>query len=177
MSGTKFSTKNMSTKARDLAISAHGDQKYGMHPYYIHLDAVAKIVAEYGETAEIIAYLHDVVEDTNIQLSEIEAKFGRLISEAVDILTDEPGKTRKERKAKSYAKMARVSGHAEIALVVKAADRLANMRACLDYNNMELLAMYKSEYPAFKEAVFRPNLCNEIWVELESILTEAKHER
>lgn len=159
----------MKTEARDFAIAAHGDQKYGRHPYYVHLDAVAKIAAGYGETAEIIAYLHDVVEDTNVVLSEIEDKFGWLVSEAVGILTDEPGKNRKERKAKTYAKMARVSGHAEIALVVKAADRLANMRACLDDNNKELLAMYKAEHATFKEAVYRPNACNEIWSELESI--------
>lgn len=159
----------MKAEARDFAVRAHGDQKYGRHPYWVHLDSVAKIALKYGDTAEIIAYLHDVVEDTHVQLSEIEAKFGKLVSDAVGILTDEPGKDRKERKAKTYAKMARVSGDTEIALIVKAADRLANIRTCVAEGNKELLAMYKAEHAIFKEAVYRPNACNEIWLELENI--------
>ncbi len=159
----------MKEQARNFAITSHGDQKYGSHPYSVHLDAVAKIARPYGKTAEVIAYLHDVVEDTGVTVEEIEAQFGSLVANAVAILTDEPGDNRKERKSATYAKMAKVTGEAEIALVVKAADRLANMRACVADNNNDLLAVYKSEYPVFRKSVSRPNACNEIWSELESI--------
>jgi (p)ppGpp synthase/HD superfamily hydrolase len=157
----------MNLNAREFAIAAHGNQMYGVHPYSVHLDAVASIARKYGETAEVVAYLHDVVEDTEVKLEEIEVKFGCLISKCVSILTDEPGQNRKKRKSKTYAKMALVKGEESLALLVKAADRLANMRASISGNNYNLVEMYKSEYPAFKSSVYRKYLCEEIWRELD----------
>jgi guanosine-3',5'-bis(diphosphate) 3'-pyrophosphohydrolase len=165
----KNQEENMNLKAREFAINAHGDQMYGTHPYSFHLDAVATIAKKYGETAETIAYLHDVVEDTKVTLAEIEREFGALVANCVAILTDEPGQNRKERKAKTYAKMAKVSGEENIALLVKAADRLANMRASVSDKNHKLIETYKSEYPVFKPAVYRKDLCEEIWQELDAL--------
>lgn len=159
----------MRSKARNFALDAHGDQKYGDLPYSVHLDEVANIVKPYGETAEMVAYLHDVVEDTNVTVKEIGAIFGDLISECVQILSDEPGETRKIRKSATYKKMAKVEGDQCLALLVKAADRLANMRACIRIEDERLLNLYKSEYEVFRNSVYRPNLCDEIWVELEAI--------
>ena len=96
--------------ARDFAIDAHGEQKYGARPYHVHLDAVAELASAYGETAQVVAYLHDVVEDTPVALSAIEGRFGKFVAGCVAILTDEPGETREERKRKTYLKMAKVSG-------------------------------------------------------------------
>jgi len=159
----------MIEQARNFAITSHKDQKYGSHPYSYQLDAVAKLVRPFGETTEVIAYLHDVVEDTTITIEQIELQFGKLVANAVAILTDESGANRKERKAKTYVKMANVVGDSEIALTVKAADRLANMRACVLENNVRLLAVYNSEYPVFRKSVFRPDACDEIWSELETL--------
>lgn len=159
----------MNTKARDFAIAAHKNQMYGVHPYSYHLDAVASIVRKYGEAAEVVAYLHDVVEDTDVSLDEIEKQFGSLVARCVAILTDEPGKDRKERKSKTYAKMAKVTGEKNLALLVKAADRLANVRASVADKNNKLIEMYKSEYSVFKSAVYRDGLCEEIWHELETL--------
>ncbi len=161
----------MKTKAREFALKHHGEQKYGEHPYVVHLDAVAELVQQYGEPAVVIAYLHDVVEDTDVRLRDIEKEFGRLIADCVAVLTDEPGEDRKERKAKTYAKMARVCGETEIALLVKAADRLANMRACVADKKERLLRVYEVEYLVFKEAVYRPGICDEIWAELAELNT------
>ncbi|MCW5201811.1 HD domain-containing protein [Desulfobulbus sp. US4] len=162
----------MITKAREFALKHHGEQKYGEHPYVVHLDAVAELVQQYGETAVVIAYLHDVVEDTDASLHDIKKEFGGLIADCVAVLTDEPGGDRKERKGKTYSKMARVCGETEIALLVKAADRLANMRACVADKKERLLKVYKAEYPVFKEAVYRPGMCEEIWVELTGLAGE-----
>ena len=140
----------MMEEAREFAVRRHGDQKYGDHPYSVHLDAVARISKDYGDTAGTIAYLHDVVEDTDVTVSEIELKFGKLVADCVAILTDEPGKNRKERKSKTYAKMAAVSGETQIALIVKAADRLANMRSCVAANHQRLLSVYKKEHSVFR---------------------------
>ncbi|WP_372741976.1 HD domain-containing protein [Neptunomonas sp.] len=160
---------DMKKKARDFAIRAHGDQMYGSLPYTAHLDAVAMIVKEYGEAAEVIAYLHDVVEDTDVGIDEIASEFGAFVSDCVAIVTDEPGKSRKERKIKTYRKMARVSGEEELALLVKAADRLANVRSCMAGGNARLMATYRSEFPVFKESAYREQLCDEIWSELHKI--------
>jgi len=52
----------MEHKARTFAIQHHDKQKYGEHPYAVHLDAVAAIAKPFGAVAVTIAYLHDVVE-------------------------------------------------------------------------------------------------------------------
>lgn len=49
-------------QARDVAIAAHGDQRYGTHPYVHHLDAVAAILEPFGTAAQIVGYLHDTIE-------------------------------------------------------------------------------------------------------------------
>ncbi|WP_339136934.1 MAG: HD domain-containing protein [Candidatus Electrothrix sp. GW3-4] len=159
----------MRSKARAFALQHHGEQRYGEHPYVVHLDAVAELVQQYGETAVVIAYLHDVIEDTDVSIRELEEVFGPLVADCVTVLTDEPGKDRQERKEKTYRKMAQINGATEIALVVKAADRLANMRACLTGRKERLLAVYKDEHPVFTKAVFRPGLCDEIWSEFAEL--------
>ena len=159
----------MKSSARKYAIEKHGNQKYGELPYSVHLDAVAAIASEYGDGAQVVAYLHDVVEDTDTTIQDIEDEFGSVVAGCVEILTDEPGANRKERKEKTYKKMAEVTGELELALIVKAADRLANINACIAGNNFDLLAMYKSEQPVFKRSVYRPKLCDSIWNKIELI--------
>ena len=158
------------TKAREFAIKAHKDQLYGQEPYIYHLDMVVGILAEYGQQAQIIGYLHDTVEDTETSLYEIEVEFGKSVAQAVGILTDEPGDTREYRKKLTYTKMAKVKGFAEVALAVKAADRLANLRCCLDWNRQDKLQMYRNEHKIFRAAVFRKDLCDPIWKEIDSIM-------
>lgn len=159
----------MTSKAREFAIKAHGEQKYGEFPYSVHLDEVATIAKPYGESAEIVAYLHDVIEDTSVTKNEIESIFGSLVARCVQILSDEPGDTRKIRKAATYKKMAEVGGEENLALLVKAADRLANMRACIRIKDEGFLDLYKSENTVFKKAAYRDNLCDEIWMEIDVI--------
>lgn len=160
----------MEEHAREFALERHGDQKYGEQPYSVHLDEVARISSSYGSKATVIAYLHDVVEDTETTLDEIRTVFGEFVSNCVSILTDESGINRKARKHKTYKKMAAVSGREELALLVKAADRLANLRASNAQNNQKKLDLYKNEHAVFKESVYRPDLCEPIWDEIERII-------
>ncbi len=160
----------MTKRAREFAIEAHRDQRYGEYPYSVHLDEVASIARPYGENAEIIAYLHDVIEDTDVTAKEIEVMFGGLVSRCVQILSDEPGETRKIRKAATYKKMAAISGDENLALLVKAADRLANMRACIRIKDQDFLNLYISEHEVFKKSAYRLNLCEGLWSELEKIV-------
>ena len=157
-------------EARAFALAAHGDQRYGTHPYSHHLDAVAAILEPYGKTAQIVGYLHDTLEDTSATRAEVARRFGEHVADCVDILTDEPGPDRKSRKTLTYAKMSKVEGDTSLALIVKVADRLANVRACRDHDNHDMLAKYRNEHGAFRPAVHRPGLCDDLWDALERLL-------
>lgn len=160
----------MKDKARAFAVNAHGSQQYGERPYVYHLDAVASLLNPFGETAVVLGYLHDVVEDTPVTLEQVQAEFGELVASCVALLTDETGVNRRERKARTYAKLAEVSGVLEIALTVKVADRLANVKACVADGKTGLLNMYRSEHGAFRRAAFRVGNCDTLWFELDSLL-------
>lgn len=152
-----------SQQAREFAVMAHDGQTYGPdESYMVHLDAVAELVGN-DETIKTIAYLHDIVEDTPVPLSEILLRFGPFVTECVDLLTDVPGVNRKERKAASHAKLAKVDIVLYKALVVKVADRVANVEACVRKGNKGLLQMYRQEQDAFKSAAYRPGLCDNLW--------------
>lgn len=155
--------------ARIFAKAAHGEQKYGDEPYMVHLDAVAGILAPYGKTAQIVGYLHDTVEDTAVTCHNIMDHFGAHVATVVDLVTDCEGQNRKERKAKTNRKLASVTPEYHAALVVKAADRLANVRASAK-GNKGLLSMYRKEHAAFKDAVYREGLAPELWEELDRLL-------
>lgn len=150
--------------ARAVAVTAHADQRYGLDPYSVHLDAVATLVRPYGPYAVIVAYLHDAAEDTPLEFGQIAGMFGTFVAECVQLLTDEGGHNRAARKAATNAKLAGVGEPHHLALVVKAADRLANVRAGGKAD------MYRKEHAAFRAACFREGLCPELWAELDSLL-------
>ena len=160
----------MLDEARAFALTAHGSQMYGDRPYAFHLEAVVSLLSGYGTDAQIVGYLHDVIEDTRVTEDEVLARFGRRIAECVSLLTDSPGASRAERKAGTYARLATVSGPAELALVVKAADRLANVRSCLVDQYHGLLEVYRQEHPSFRRAAYREDLCEPLWRELDALL-------
>jgi guanosine-3',5'-bis(diphosphate) 3'-pyrophosphohydrolase len=159
------------TRARNFAVAAHGDQKYGDQPYVAHLDAVVQILAPFGEQAQVAGYLHDVVEDTAVSLQTIRDEFGSEIADCVALLTDEPGSNRKERKRLTNKKLSAVGADRQLALFVKAADRLANVRQSAQEKSGSKLEMYRREHSAFREAAYRPRLCDEIWEEMDRIFS------
>jgi len=81
-------------RARQFATEAHQriDQrrKYTNQPYQEHLKAVAELVAEVTDDAEMIAaaWLHDTVEDTPATFGDLERAFGRDVRDLVAQLTD-----------------------------------------------------------------------------------------
>ena len=70
-------------KARDFANQHHGEQRYGDRPYAYHLDAVVTLLEPYGESAQVIGYLHDVVEDTVVTQEQML----EVLNSVLDILT------------------------------------------------------------------------------------------
>ena len=171
--------------SREFAIRAHGSQKYGEHPYVVHLDEVADLVlfeclqtTFAGESASAlaldavpVAYVHDVLEDTKVTSAEIESKLGKTVAVCANLLADPPGENRRERKALLHARLAKLELPVlidRIVLVVKACDRLANVRRSAS-GNPSLLKMYREEAEAFSAAVRRPGLCQRVWKELDSL--------
>lgn len=104
--------------AMDFAILAHDGQKnkYSGEPYIMHVLRVFRKVRDnlYGEDAQMIALLHDVVEDTDVTLSEIGHRFGPVIMTGVDAMTKRAGETNED-----YYHRVSVN---ELARVVKIAD-------------------------------------------------------
>ena len=77
--------------ARELAFAQHEGQydKLGQ-PYIFHVESVAKGVAHLGAEYETIAWLHDIVEDTDTTLDDIELQFGARVRRKVDAITQRP---------------------------------------------------------------------------------------
>jgi guanosine-3',5'-bis(diphosphate) 3'-pyrophosphohydrolase len=116
--------------AYDLAAAAHAGQtrKDDGSPYLTHPLRVAELLAAagFGEEAEAAALLHDVVEDSDVGLSEIARRFGPRIAEIVAALTeDEALADYEERKAEHRD---RVEAAGPVAVAVYSADKLANLR-------------------------------------------------
>jgi (p)ppGpp synthase/HD superfamily hydrolase len=161
----------MHAEARAFAIEAHGAQTYGGGPYVTHLDAVAALVPN-TPSLKAVAYLHDVLEDTAVGYVVLADRFGPTIADAVELVTDPDGTNRKERKAKLHARLAALSlsdPAPPLALHVKVADRLANVRACVQSADTRL-SMYRREHEDFRPAAFRAGLCDSLWAELDALL-------
>ena len=156
---------------RAFAIEAHGEQTYGRLPYVVHLDEVASLVPD-DPALRAVAYLHDVLEDTSVTFATLAERFGPTIAEAVELVTDPEGESRRVRKAKLHARLAGltlVAPAPPLALHVKVADRLANVRACVRSND-DRLHVYRLEHLEFRPATFRPGLCDPLWTELDALL-------
>jgi len=67
--------------------------------------------------------------------------------------------------------MSKVSSDLELALVVKATDRIANLQASSSSKNTRLLNMYKQEHEVFKASVCREGLAVDLWQEIEKLVT------
>jgi len=137
INATKIATpaqKRLITKAYNIAEEAHRPQKRRSgEPYFVHVSAVAHILAEIGmDTETVIAgLLHDVVEDTPITLPEIEQQFGAIIKQLVDGVTkidDKTSNNQKMTEAQYLQKTVRAMTNDVRVIVIKLCDRLHNMR-------------------------------------------------
>ena len=124
----------MLDKAFHLADSAHqGQLRRSGEPYICHPISVAMLLLDLGMDTESLAgaLLHDVVEDTEIQIDEIKAKFGpdvALLVDGVTKLTKIQFSSVEEQQAENLRKMLLAMSQDVRVMIIKLCDRLHNMR-------------------------------------------------
>ncbi|ETT86385.1 HD domain-containing protein [Viridibacillus sp. FSL R5-0477] len=126
----------------------HGQKRATGEPYITHPLAVCEILLEYKAdiTSLISALLHDVVEDTDISIHEIQLNFGKQVSTIVEGLTKvEKGLLEKEEYSAVNTEKLLTASIIDIRVaVIKIADRLHNMRT-LSIKKVEKKIPYANE--------------------------------
>jgi len=126
--------KQMIRKAFNMALESHAAmRRKSGEPYIYHPIAVAQIAAEeigLGTTSIVCALLHDVVEDTDVTLDDIEMEFGKKVAKIIDGLTKISGvfDTNSSLQAENFRKMLLTLADDVRVILIKLADRLHNMR-------------------------------------------------
>src|SRR3954470_9862036 len=121
-------------KAFTMALEAHKDmRRKSGEPFIFHPLAVAEICVEeigLGTTSIISALIHDVVEDSDIELADIDRMFGKKIARIVDGLTKIRGvfEYGTSQQAENFRKMLFTLSEDVRVILIKLADRLHNMR-------------------------------------------------
>ncbi|MBR6370315.1 MAG: HD domain-containing protein, partial [Bacteroidaceae bacterium] len=123
------------TKAFNFARQAHkGVRRLSGEPYIMHPIAVAQIACSeigLGSTSICSALLHDVVEDTDYTVEDIENIFGKKIAQIVDGLTKISGGIFGEQasaQAENFKKLLLTMSDDIRVILIKICDRLHNMR-------------------------------------------------
>ncbi|HAP94020.1 MAG TPA: (p)ppGpp synthetase [Desulfotomaculum sp.] len=122
------------SKAYYFANSAHGEQKrISGEPFIQHPLAVSRILAELELDLEtlVAGLLHDVVEDTQVTLQQIEKEFSAEVALLVDGVTKLSRleyKSKEERQAENLRKMFLAMAKDIRVILIKLADRLHNLR-------------------------------------------------
>lgn len=171
--------------ARRVHLGQH--RKQTGEQFVEHPIAVANVLSDAGYNGDLIAaaYLHDVVEKTDVELIEIRERFGPTVADLVDSLTEDdaiPGYA--ERKRALRRKILQTGGHP---VVIYSADRVANMRdwlkvapedrpACgerLGTNLEERLQLWAEDVEELHDLDSRTPFLPEMQRELEALRAEA----
>ncbi|WP_230680100.1 RelA/SpoT family protein [Pontibacter rufus] len=121
-------------KAFNTSLEAHKDmRRKSGEPYILHPLAVAQIAVEeigLGTTSIVAALLHDVVEDTEMEITDIEREFGPSVALIIEGLTKISGvfDYGSSQQAENFRKMLLTLSDDVRVILIKLADRLHNMR-------------------------------------------------
>lgn len=163
-------------KAYEYILRKHdGQMRKSGEPYYHHLLEVAYILAslQCGPVTIIAGLLHDVVEDTNTPLEEIENGWGKEVAKIVDSLTKiqrlKLSKISKEEfEAEDQRKIFLGMARDVRVIIVKLADRLHNMRTLDSLSKDRQIALSRETLDVFVPIAHRLGI-NFIKSELEDL--------
>ncbi|GET29897.1 bifunctional (p)ppGpp synthetase/guanosine-3',5'-bis(diphosphate) 3'-pyrophosphohydrolase [Prolixibacter sp. SD074] len=169
--------KALIIKAFNFANKAHmGVRRKSGEPYILHPIAVAKIVTSeigLGAKSATAAILHDVVEDTDYSLQDIENMFGTKVANLVDGLTKLSG-TFDSKQAVNFRKMLLTLSDDVRVILIKLADRLHNMRTLDSMPRNKQLKIAGETLYVFAPLAHRLGLYS-IKTELEDLSLRYKH--
>jgi (p)ppGpp synthase/HD superfamily hydrolase len=122
-------------------------------PYEFHLNMVAQAAKDFAhiityadvEIVKLAAYGHDLIEDTRVSYNDVREVLGVEVADIIYAVSNEKGKTRKERANEKYYAGIRATPYA---VFVKLCDRIANVQ----YSKMtksRMFEMYKKENDNF----------------------------
>jgi (p)ppGpp synthase/HD superfamily hydrolase len=151
----------MLEKIKNFAITTHEsvNHLYGSRPYAFHLSMVVEaaqafihhVPEEDRETVLAASWLHDTIEDCRLTYNDIVELAGIPIAEIVYALSNEKGKTRKERANNKYYQGIRETPYARY---VKLCDRIANVKHS-QTEQSPMFVMYQKENENFMSKLFQ----------------------
>jgi len=114
-------------RARQFAIEKHDGQMYGNLPYLYHLDMVHQLAEGIGfsEIHQVVAYLHDTIEDGVSDYTEISKEFGSEIAKYVSYI----GRDKDNETYTTYIE--RIKYYGGVIREVKVCDLLCNLEECI----------------------------------------------
>jgi (p)ppGpp synthase/HD superfamily hydrolase len=147
--------KTLSEQAKDYAIECHSSTNhlYDNQPYQVHLEMVVSVMEQFKHLIPVqdhdlvraSCWVHDVIEDCRQTYNDVKSVCGVEVAEIAYALTNEKGKTRKDRANDTYyVGIMRV----KYAPFVKLCDRIANMTYSKS-SGSGMFEMYRKESEAF----------------------------
>lgn len=166
--------------ARFYGTTKHAEDRYGKHPYHVHLDAVEEQVKKWWDPVgrptigldryyelRAAAWLHDVMEDHDVSKLDLIRYFGNYVADVVWRVSDEPGESRHIRHLRTYPKIRGLRD----AVFLKLCDRIANVEGGIkNAGGGEKNEMYRSEHEGFSIALYTPGEFKPMWDHLEQQL-------
>lgn len=136
----EYDNSEIIIRARLFATAAHyavgQKRRYTGDPYIIHPTSVAYMVAEVGGSYEMVAaaFLHDVVEDTEVTIDIIRDEFGGEVAKLVDGLTDVSKPSDGNRKFRKNLDRLHLANQSNECKTIKLADLIDNSRSIITHD-------------------------------------------
>jgi GTP pyrophosphokinase len=174
--------RDLLARAFDFAARAHeGQERRSGEDFIHHPFGAAKICAELRLDDETIAaaLLHDVVEDTDVEIGAVREEFGEEIAqlvEGVTKLTRIQFQSREHAEAENYRKMIVAMAHDVRVILIKLADRLHNMRTLEYLGRQKQVQKARETLDVYAPLAHRLGIHKLKW-ELEDLAFQALHPR
>ena len=170
--------------AQHLAIKWHNDvnHQYDGQSYLIHLEMTTQTAEKFkhlipaNDWDDVLSacWLHDTIEDCRKTYNDILTTFNEHIAELVYAVTNEKGRSRKERANEEYYTGIRRTRYASF---VKLCDRIANVSYGLSKVGREenrMVKMYRKEGETFNRGVYIARVYDEMFSHLDDLLDESQ---